>query len=84
MLMGSHSVSLPKEITCRKSGVATTRTWNLQITSRELYQLGQHVTGRVAAVRLRLDWSNSRRHAGTRCTGALFADGRVAVAIGHR
>ena len=49
MPMGSHSVYLPTEITCRKSGVATTRTWNLQITSRELYQLGQHVSDRVVA-----------------------------------
>jgi len=36
--------SLPKEITCRKCGVARTRTWNLQIPSQELHQLGQHAS----------------------------------------
>ena len=34
--------SLPKEITCRQSGATGTRTWDLQITSSALYQLGHH------------------------------------------
>ena len=59
-----------KRATCRKSGVVTTRTWNLQITSREFYQLGQQVTGRIAAATRRLDWSNDCLYA-ARATRSL-------------